>query len=120
MKLNIVSEFTDTPGGRYIAQGPYSGEEFRDTILKVKYDYCLLKNEKLVINFDGGYGYPISFIDEAFGGMVRDGYSAKKMLKNMVFISNDCPSLSEKIVECIKEHDEIKRQSKRKVKIKKK
>ena len=84
MEINIVKEFTDTPGGRYIKQGPYSGEEFRETILKVKYDYCLLNKEKLIINFDGGYGYPISFIDEAFGGMVRDGYSAKKMIKNMV------------------------------------
>ena len=47
MEINIVKEFTDTPGGRYIKQGPYSGEEFRETILKVKYDYCLLNKNMI-------------------------------------------------------------------------
>lgn len=103
MELNIAKEYTDLPGGRYSYQGLHSGEDFRESLLRVKYDYCLSNNEKLIINLDGGYGYPSAFLEESFGGMVREGYNGKKMIKNMVFITNDEPSLEEKIIGYIKE-----------------
>ena len=103
MDLNVVKQFTDLPGGRYISQGPNSGEEFRENYLRPVYDYCLENDENLTINLDDGYGYSSGFLEEAFGGMVREGYDGKVMLKKIKIISNDQPSLETQITNYIKE-----------------
>ena len=36
----IASEYSRTPGGRFIHEGKYSGEDFRETILKPLYLKC--------------------------------------------------------------------------------
>lgn len=71
IKINICNDFSDAPGGRYIAEGNYSGEEFRDNILIPKFYEAEKMNEKLEVNFDGCYGFGTSFLEEAFGGLVR-------------------------------------------------
>lgn len=108
MELNIVKEYTDLPGGRYIRQGSHSGEDFRETILKKKYDYCLANDEKLIINFDDSYGYASTFLEEAFGGMVRQGYNGREMIKKIVFITEDEPSLKDRCIKFIIEAQEVK------------
>ena len=35
MIINVVEDFTDTPGARYKTQGSFSGEEFRDNEAKI-------------------------------------------------------------------------------------
>ena len=71
MVINIAKEYTKTPGGRYIKEGKYSGEDFRKTVLMPKYIKCRENNEKLIVILDGGYGYGSSFLEEAFGGLAR-------------------------------------------------
>ena len=105
MELNITKEFSSTPGGRYKTQGSFSGEEFRDGLLKTKYN-SLKNGEKLTINFDGGYGYGTGFLEESFGGLVRDGYDGKELLENINFISNDNPDVIIKVIKFIKEEME--------------
>ena len=34
--INICRDFTETPGARYKSEGEFSGEEFRDDLLKHK------------------------------------------------------------------------------------
>ncbi len=41
------------------------------------------------INFVGVRGYGSSFLDEAFGGLVRDGLDAEKLKKLIKIESND-------------------------------
>lgn len=72
MNINVCNDYTDTPGGRYKNQGPYSGEEFRERILKKEYLDAKEKGEKLIIDLDGGFGYGSSFLEEAFGGLIRE------------------------------------------------
>ena len=78
-----------------------SGEEFRKKILKIKFDEAKIKGEKLTIDFDGGYGYPTSFLEEAFGGLARI-YDADSVLKVLDFISDDEPSLIEEVISYIR------------------
>lgn len=93
MIIKIATEFTDTPGPRYKKDGEFSGEEFRDTILLPRFKKILDTNDaKLTIDFDGGYGYPSSFLEEAFGGLARE-YSSDTVLSKLEFISNEEPSL---------------------------
>jgi len=101
--INIAKEYSSTPGARYITDGPFSGEDFRDNFLEEKYKQCIKNNEKLTINFDGGYGYGTSFLEESFGGLVRKGYDGKQMLEIMIFISDEEPELINKVQKYIKD-----------------
>lgn len=72
IKINIAEDYTDSPGGRYKKEGKYSGEDFRETILKKKYLEAKKLGGRLYVDLDGGYGYATSFLEEAFGGLVRE------------------------------------------------
>jgi hypothetical protein len=71
MLINFVKDFTDTPGGRFITDGPFSGELFRETILYPAVKKAIEDKDKVNIDFNGVYGLPPGFLDEAFGGLVR-------------------------------------------------
>ncbi len=86
-KIKISEDFSEVPGGRLIKDGKYSGEEFRKNFIIPILDKCIENNEKLIIDFDGGYGYALSFLEESFGGLVRTGYDPKKLLDTLEFIS---------------------------------
>ena len=102
LKIKIAEEFSDSVGTRYISEGEYSGEEFRESLLKPKFKEAVEKECKLTVDFDGGYGYPTSFLEEAFGGLVRNStYGKKDILSRLDFISEDETSLIDTIKEYI-------------------
>lgn len=72
MIRSIAKEYTRSPGGRYIREGEYSGEHFRQELLKPWYLESKDLGEELTVDLDGGFGYSRSFLEEAFGGLVRD------------------------------------------------
>ena len=47
IQINIAQDFSNTPGGRYKVNGPYSGEEFRDNILIPNYHKAKNNKENL-------------------------------------------------------------------------
>lgn len=70
--VKLVKDFHPLPAGRYVADGPGNGTTFRESFL-----IPALKNEQeLVIDLDGAPGYPSSFLEEAFGGLVRAHFPA--------------------------------------------
>lgn len=116
MIFNVATDFSKTPGGRYIEQGSYSGEYFRENYLKPIYDFCLEKDDELTINLDGGYGYGSGFLEEVFGGMVREGYDGEIMLRKINIITKDQPELEDKIVLYIKNAMKSEKKSKKRIK----
>lgn len=96
MKINIANDFTDTPGTRYRSQSEYSAEEFREELLEPKFLEAKKNNEKLMIDFDGGYGYFNSFLEEAFGGLARI-YGSDSVLETLEFESDEEESLIPKV-----------------------
>lgn len=96
MRIAIARDFSDTPGGRKIIEGDFSGELFREQILLPKYKEAVEKKDKLEIDFDGAFGYPPSFLDEAFGGLVRT-LKEKGTLNNIIIVSNDDLTIERKI-----------------------
>lgn len=66
--ITIVKDFNPKPYGRYIADGDGCGELFRKNVLAPK----LREYEKVHVNLDGYNRYGRSFIDEAFGGLIRE------------------------------------------------
>lgn len=102
MTIKISQEFTDTPGPRYKKDGQFSGEEFRESILLPKFkDILNNNNENLIIDFDGGYGYPSSFLEEAFGGLARK-FGADVVLSKIEFISKEEPALVDEVKDYIR------------------
>jgi len=101
MLITIASDFTDTPGGRHVKDGKYSGEEFRKDILEPAFE-STLSGDYITIDFDGTYGYATSFLDEAFGGLARK-YGAKKVLEKLKFISNEEPDLPDRVSKYMRE-----------------
>lgn len=85
-----ICDFTITPGGRYRRHGEYSGEEYRESILIPAYIKAKTNNECLYVDLDGTYGYPSSFLEEAFGGLAR-AFPYDDLLKRIKFISYEDP-----------------------------
>ena len=100
--INIANDYTKSPGGRYISEGPYSGEDFRKKFLNDKYDEAVRTNQNLKIILDGGFGYAPSFLEEAFGGLAREKKD-KKMLEIIKIVSDEEPKLIEDVYNYILE-----------------
>lgn len=78
--IDIGEDFSDTPLGRYLDDSPASGERFREEILRP----ALAQDETVTVIIDHAEGYGSSFLDEAFGGLVRKGYfSAEHLVKHL-------------------------------------
>lgn len=78
--ISIAKEFSDCPAGRYRKDGPDSGERFRDELLYP----ALSKGETVEVDLDGSLGYGSSFLEEAFGGLVRErGLSASELRQRL-------------------------------------
>ena len=97
MIIKIATMFSNIPGSRYISDGEFSGEEFRTKLLEPAYLLCSEDNKTLIIDLDGSYGYSTGFLEESFGGLVRLGYSYKKILNTIEFISLEEPQLIDEI-----------------------
>jgi hypothetical protein len=65
--IDVAREYSDTPGGRYRDDGPYSGEEFRDKILIP----ALTSYAFVIVELSHAKGFAGSFLEEVFGGAVR-------------------------------------------------
>lgn len=89
--ISIANDFTKFPAGRFKDDGPYSGELFRERFLAP----ALSSDEQVVIDLDGARGYGSSFLEEAFGGLVRLGFPAEKVLATIKLVSKDSTLISE-------------------------
>lgn len=93
IEISIADDFTKMPAGRYVTDGADSGEEFADKIL-----IPALKTHKTVnLVLDGTYGFASSFLEEAFGGIVRKGFSASELEGRLNLISDEDSHLPHQI-----------------------
>lgn len=98
----ICKEFSDAPGGRYIKEGNYSGEAFREELLLPRFEEAEKKHEKLKIDFDGCFGFGTSFLEEAFGGLVRK-YKKRNVLDVIEIVSQEDETVPELICKYVKD-----------------
>lgn len=83
--INVGIDFTRFPGGRYREDGAFSGEQFREDVLIP----ALQDNGMLTVFLDGAEGYPSSFLEEAFGGLVRAGFDRRDLRARLKVIARD-------------------------------
>ena len=89
-KIKISEVYTDCPGGRLKIHGKWSGEEFREKHLETLFEQD--SKEDILIDLDGTFGYPPSFLEETFGGLVRK-YGYEIVYSRFKFISKEEPDL---------------------------
>ena len=104
MKINLGKQFGRYPAGRYLADGPYNGQKFREEFL-----IPALKgaDDEIEIDLSDARGLKSSFLEEAFGGLVRVGFVADDLIRRFKFVTRDA-SLIEEIHEYIRDQDQDK------------
>jgi len=100
--LNLATEFTTTPGPRKRSEGKFSGQQFREEILDMRFCEAESADAFLRVNLDGAVGYPTSFLEEAFGGLARK-YGIERVLKRIEITSQNEPYLVQDITRYIRE-----------------
>lgn len=84
--IDIRRDFSRWPGGRTPLDGSFSGEKFR----KKHLIRPLKKGKTVRVIFDDEYGYGSSFLEEAFGGLIRNhGFEASAVLDKLIIEAND-------------------------------
>ncbi len=104
-KINIAIDYSPSTGGRTEDEGPFSGEVFRETVLLPKYVLCLENDDVLEVDFDGCYGIGTSFLEEAFGGLVREhGY--RGVWQRIKLVATEDLTIQQNVRKYIKEAEE--------------
>ena len=87
-KISIAEIFSMYPAGRFPQDGKYNGTNFREIHLVPR-----LKNlsgsDRLEVSLDGVAGVGSSFLEEAFGGLVRAGYNKDFLQRHLKVTAKD-------------------------------
>lgn len=93
LRLNVAREFSRFPAGRFRSDGPWSGQKFREDVLVP----ALKEHVPVDIELDGTAGYGSSFLEEAFGGAVRELRLSRAEADRLIQLRSDDSSLLEEI-----------------------
>lgn len=102
--IKVATDFSRTPGARHPSEGKFSGHAFRTDHLYPKLLKAIRDKFTLIVDLDGTSGFGTSFLEEAFGGLIREnGVSMQEIKESLQFVSDEEPSLKEEIMHYIKE-----------------
>lgn len=93
----IAKDFSAAPGPRRKSDGSYSGEALREILL----DFLDNSADIITIDFDGTRGYSSSFLEEAFGGLLRAGRSKEELANRLRFKSINDLSIALEVTDYI-------------------
>jgi hypothetical protein len=97
--LSVAKDYSVRPYGRFCADGEFSGERFRHEFLAPA-----LKEGAVIVDLDGTLGYGSSFLEEAFGGLVRlEHFSADELNRKLQVRSEKRPTYARRAWTYIKE-----------------
>ena len=102
-EIDVARSFTPYPVGRTRSDGRYSGEAFREDHL-----VPALREGAVAVVMDGTKGYGSSFLEEAFGGLVRHHGFEPDQLRERLVIKTEDSLLSTEIWTYIEEAGQFK------------
>lgn len=91
--IRLAADFNPFPFGRYPSHGDWNGQRFRDEWLVP----ALRDGDDVEVDLDGARGLSPSFLEEAFGGLVRVGFPAKDLTMRLRIKSDRDPSFVDTI-----------------------
>ena len=87
----MARDFSKFPAGRFRKDGDASATAFRDDLLAD----ALNNGEDVEVVFDGVPVFAASFLEEAFGGLVREHHMTKAFLDERLRLRADDPVLAD-------------------------
>ena len=85
-QIHIAKDFSKFPCGRYASDGPASAQDLRDKLIVPALKAT--PTGKVLIDLDGVSGYGSSFLEEAFGGLIREsGFHLYDLTSRLEFVS---------------------------------
>lgn len=97
--VSVAKNFSTRPGPRFVWQGKWSGEKFRKLLVE-----RLEQHGQIIVDLDGTRGYGSSFLDEAFGGLIRSCQLTKAdVLRRVEIRSNEDPTYKAEALEAIEQ-----------------
>jgi hypothetical protein len=100
--IHIAQDFARYPFGRYRTDGPYSGQRFREEFLMPALQQ---DDEEVAVVLDGAIGMGSSFLEEAFGGLVREGFDRDVIRRRIKIVSSRDETLSKEIFGYVSDAD---------------
>jgi len=98
MIISIAKDFSDVPAGRYYADGEWTGQKFREKVLVPALKRAKNKTP-VIVDINGAEGYGSSFLEEAFGGLIREEGYTKDGIKEILEIkANDTYDIYKQII----------------------
>ena len=92
-KIVIAETFSPYPAGRFPDDGQFNGTTFRrDQLVPALNDF-----DRVEVVFDGVAGFGSSFLEEAFGGLIREEGMEKEVLDARLHLSTSEPDLEDDI-----------------------
>ena len=85
VRIAVAKDFTKFPGGRYPRHGEGNGQDFREKFLLPH----LSKGKKVEVVFDTAAGFAASFLEEAFGGLIRAGLALHMVEELLTIVPED-------------------------------
>lgn len=101
--ISLSKDFSPSPAGRYPADGPYPGAVFRNNFLLP----AIKSHDRVIVDMDGTEMAGSSFLEEAFGGLVREEHLRESVLREKLEVKSSRRSDSMRIWGYI--HDEATR-----------
>lgn len=95
--IDVAREFTGRPFGRYRTDGNRSGEVFREDLLVP----ALRQYDHVTVNLGGTNFYGSSFLEEVFGGLVREHFSKAELDQKLTLVHDKLPSVVKEAQEYI-------------------
>ncbi len=92
--ISVATQYSTEPAGRFPEDGEFNGQRFREAFLVP----ALAQNSRVCVDFDGTEGYGSSFLEEAFGGLVRRaGFKVEELRERLEIRSTEDPSVVDEI-----------------------
>jgi len=97
--IDVAKQFTDRPFGRYRADGNRSAQVFREDLLLP----ALRTHDHVTVDLSGTNFYGSSFLEEVFGGLVREGFTKDQLNRKLTVLHDKLPSVVTEAEEYIRE-----------------
>lgn len=95
ISINLAKNFSPLPAGHTKSDGVHSGEHFREILVGYLQQS---QNSVIEVCFDGVLGAGSCFLDEAFGGLIRDRIiTYDDFYRRIKIVANKHPEILEKI-----------------------